>query len=299
MIKGGSVQVDKTAKIAKSAVIKGEDITIEENVEIGENFNCISARKLHIKKNTIIKDDVRVFCRELTIGEHNYVLENVWIEGSLNSVNSTVEIGDRNLICQWTRINCNEKVKIGSNVGIGQNVDIWTHGSFMDVLEGYPYVSAPVTIGDNVWLLARSIVLPGVKIGSNIIIGNNSLVNIDVPDGAFCAGIPAKIIKTNEYPKKLSQSEKEKIILDIIAGYRKLLQYKNFEVDISYREGIIKFKVKGLSGEAVFDVKNRTIAGMSNKYVEDFRDYLRHRCVKIFTDKPFKAIMPTDFEKWL
>ena len=187
MIKGGSVQVDKSAKIAKSAVIKGEDITIEENVEIGENFNCISARKLHIKKNTIIKDDVRVFCRELTIGEHNYVLENVWIEGSLNSLNSTVEIGDRNLICQWTRINCNEKVKIGSNVGIGQNVDIWTHGSFMDVLEGYPYVSAPVTIGNNVWLLARSIVLPGVKIGSNIIIGNNSLVNIDVPDGAFCA----------------------------------------------------------------------------------------------------------------
>jgi acetyltransferase-like isoleucine patch superfamily enzyme len=299
LIKGGSVQVDKSAKIAKSVVIKGESITIEENVEIGENFNCVCARKLHIKKNTIMKNDIRVFCRELTIGEQNYVLENVWIEGSANSVNSVVEIGDRNLICQWTRINCNEKVKIGSNVGIGQNVDIWTHGSFMDVLEGYPYVCAPVTIGNNVWLLARSIILPGVKIGNNIIIGNNSLVNIDVPDGAFCAGIPAKIIKANEYPKKLSQSQKDKVILEIIGDYRKLLQYKDFDVDISYRENVIKFQVKGSSGEAMFDVENRTVTGVSNKYVEDFRDYLRHRCVKIFTDRPFKAIMPSDFQKWL
>lgn len=299
MIKGEDVQVAKSAKIADSAVIKGETITIEENVEIGENFNCICARKLHVKKNTIIKNDVRVFCRELTIGEHNYVLENVWIEGSSNSINSIVEIGDRNLICQWTRINCNEKVKIGSNVGIGQNVDIWTHGSFMDVLEGYPYVCAPVTIGNNVWLLARSIVLPGVTVGNNIIIGNNSLVNIDVPDGAFCAGIPAKIIKTNEYPKILSQSEKDGIILGIIDDYEKLLRYKNFSVEISYKRNMIKFRVKGLDGEAIFNVENRTISGVQNDYVEDFRDYLRHRGVKIYTDKPFKAIMPSDFNRWL
>jgi len=299
MIRGEFLQVDKSVKIAKSAIIKGEEIIIEENVEIGEKFNCICARKLHIKKNTIIKDNVSVFCRELVIGEHNYILENVWIEGSPNSINSIVEIGDRNLICQSTRINCNEKVKIGSNVGIGQNVDVWTHGSFMDVLEGYPYQCAPVTIGDNVWLLARSIILPGVKIGNNIIIGNNSLVNIDVPDGAFCAGIPAKIIKANEYPKKLSQSEKDKIILEIIDDYKKILDYKDFDVKITYKENIIKFNIEGIEGEAIFDIKNRMISGMKNEYVEDFRDYLRHRGVKIFTDKPFKAIMPSDFKRWL
>jgi hypothetical protein len=36
---------------------------------------------------------------------------------------------------------------------------------------------------------------------------------------------------------------------------------------------------------------------MNNEYVEDFRDYLRHRGVKIFTDKPFKAIVPVDFRR--
>lgn len=299
MIKGKFLQVDKSAKIDKSAMIKGEKIIIEENVEIGKDVNFICARRLHIKKNTIIKDNIRALCRELTIGEHNYILENVWIEGSLNSINSIVEIGDRNLVCQWTRINCNEKVKIGSNVGIGQNVDIWTHGSFMDVLQGYPYVCAPVVIGDNVWVLARSIILPGVKIGNNIVIGNNSLVNMDVPDGAFCAGIPARIIKANEYPKKLSQSEKDKIIQEIIDDYLRLLKYKEFEADIAYRQNIIKFRVKNHEGEAIFDTEKRTVSGMSNEFVEDFRDYLRHRGVKIFTNKPFKSIPPSDFKAWL
>lgn len=299
MIEGEFVKIHKSAKIDANAKIKGKNITIEENVEIGKNFDCICAIKLHIGKNTIIKDNVKIFCRELTIGEHNYILENVWIEGSLNSINSVVEIGDRNLICQWTRINCNEKVKIGSNVGIGQNVDIWTHGSFMDVLEGYPYICAPVTIGDNVWLIARSTVLPGVKIGNHVIIGNNSLVNNDAPDGSFCAGIPARIIKQNEYPKKLSQHEIDNIILNIIEDYKKLLQFKDFNVKISYEGNIIKFKVEGLEGEAIFDIKNRTISGMNNEYVEDFRDYLRHRGVKFFSDKPFRAIVPLDFRRWL
>jgi acetyltransferase-like isoleucine patch superfamily enzyme len=299
MIKGDTVRIDKTAKIHKSAIIKGDEITIEGNVEIGKDFSCICARKLHIKRNTVIKDSFKALCRELTIGEHNYVLEGVWIEGSLNSINTIVEIGDRNLICQSTRINCNEKVKIGSNVGIGQNVDIWTHGSFMDVLEGYPYICAPVTIGNNVWVLARSTVLPGVRIGNDVVIGNNSVVNRDVPDGAFCAGIPAKIVRENEYPKKLSQSEKDTIMINIVEDYKKLPKLKGFDAVIAYKESVINFKVRGLEGEAIFDTRTRTISGMNNEYVEDFRDYLRHRGVKFFTNKPFRMIVPSDFKKWL
>ncbi len=299
MIKGGNIQIDKTAKIAKNAVIKADTIIIEENVEIGKRFNCLCAKKVHIKKNTVIKNDVYVFCRELTVGSHNYILDNVLIEGSANAIHSTVEIGDRNLICQSTRINCNEKVKIGSNVGIGQNVDIWTHGTFMDILEGYPYNCAPVTIGDNVWLTSKSTILPGVTIGNNIVIGNHSLVTSNVPDGCFCAGIPAKIIKANVYPKKLDQSEKDVLIKKIINDYYELLRYKGFEAEILYSDNVIKFKVKGLVTEASFDLKNRIITGTSDKYVEDFRDYLRFKGVKIFTDKPFKAILPSDFERWL
>jgi uncharacterized protein YihD (DUF1040 family) len=169
----------------------------------------------------------------------------------------------------------------------------------MDVLEGYPYVCAPVTIGDNVWIMARSTILPGVRIGNNVAIGNNSVVNSDVPDGSFCAGIPARIIRANEYPKKLTQSQKDAIILGVIEDYRRLAQYKDFDPLISYKENVISFKVKGLEEEATFDTQSRTISGVGNQYVEDFRDYLRHRGIKFFTDKPFRMITPSDFRKWL
>ena len=61
----------------------------------------------------------------------------------------------------------------------------------------------PVHIGRNVWLPARSIVLPNVCIGDNVVIGINSIINRDLPDGCFAAGSPCKVIKENVYPKKI------------------------------------------------------------------------------------------------
>lgn len=53
----------------------------------------------------------------------------------------------------------------------------------------------PVTIGDDVWIGLRAIVMPGVKIGSHSIIGSGAVVTHDVPDWAVVGGIPAKVIR--------------------------------------------------------------------------------------------------------
>lgn len=55
--------------------------------------------------------------------------------------------------------------------------------------------SAPVKIGDNCWIGARVIVLPGVTIGNNSIVGANSVVTKDIPDLVIAAGVPCKVIK--------------------------------------------------------------------------------------------------------
>ena len=52
-----------------------------------------------------------------------------------------------------------------------------------------------ITIGDNVWLGASVIVLPGVTIGENSVIGAGAVVTHDVPDYAIVAGNPAKVIR--------------------------------------------------------------------------------------------------------
>ena len=243
LITGENVDIHKTAKIHKDAVIKGETIIIGKNVEIERGLHCICAKRLKIGDNTVIKGDTEIICRELDIGQHNYFV-NIWIEGAKNAINSKVKIGDKNLILQKTRINCNNSVTIGSDVGIGQFVDIWTHGSFMNVLNGYPYLCKPVTIGDHVWITARSTILPGVNIGNHVVILNNSVVNRDLPGGSLCGGIPVKVIKENYYPIKLSQKEINDIIIDIIQEYNQLLELKGFEAVIEYENNKIIFNLK-------------------------------------------------------
>lgn len=55
--------------------------------------------------------------------------------------------------------------------------------------------SAPVSIGDGVWLGTRVIVVPGVTIGDHAIVGAGAVVTRDVPQGAIAAGNPARVIR--------------------------------------------------------------------------------------------------------
>lgn len=69
-----------------------------------------------------------------------------------------------------------------------------------------------VTIGENSFIGANSIILPGVTIGKNSIVGAGSVVTKDVPDGIVVAGNPAKIIcSTQEYYYKHIQLFKHNI----------------------------------------------------------------------------------------
>jgi maltose O-acetyltransferase len=56
--------------------------------------------------------------------------------------------------------------------------------------------SAPVHLGENVWLGGRVIVLPGVTIGDHSVVAAGSVVTHDVPERTIVAGVPARIVRT-------------------------------------------------------------------------------------------------------
>ena len=97
-------------------------------------------------------------------------------------------------------------IKIGDHVRISYDVCFVTHDGGTHVLrknEPDICIYGPIIIGDWVFIGARSIILPNVKIGSNCIIGGGSVVTKDVPDNEVWAGVPAKKICTiDEYRKK-------------------------------------------------------------------------------------------------
>ncbi|MCB1096470.1 MAG: acyltransferase [Verrucomicrobiae bacterium] len=58
-----------------------------------------------------------------------------------------------------------------------------------------PMTNRPVTIGNDVWIGANSVVLPGVTIGDGAVIGAGSVVTKDVSAGTIAAGVPAAFIR--------------------------------------------------------------------------------------------------------
>lgn len=103
------------------------------------------------------------------------------------------------------------KVIFGDNVFIAPNCGFYTAGHPVDSKrrnEGLEY-AYPIHVGDNVWFGGGVQVMPGVTIGSNVVIGSGSVVTKDIPSNVVAAGNPCKVIRaiteddlTNTYQYK-------------------------------------------------------------------------------------------------
>jgi serine acetyltransferase len=215
--------------------------------------------------------------------------------GGCTGPNSNVRIGNHVGIFEGTIINPSESVEIGNDVGIGGEVMIWTHGAWLDGTQGFPSDFGPVKIGNNVWLPARSIVLPNVTIGDDTVIGIGSVINRDLPSGCFAAGSPCKVIREDCYPKELNKKELQKKCLEITNNWCKLHKDKNISISSLriWGDGIITLKQKNKFTH--YDTRTKKMSGFDNKVSEDLRDYLRREGIKIYTNKPFESIKP----EWL
>lgn len=88
------------------------------------------------------------------------------------------------------------KIVLGNDVYIAPNVGFFASGH--DVNDLSTLVGGGITVGDHVWIGANATILPGVRIGSNTIIGAGSVVTRDIPDGVIAAGNPARVLKQKE-----------------------------------------------------------------------------------------------------
>lgn len=86
-------------------------------------------------------------------------------------------------------------ISIGDNVTLAPRVHILAHDASTKVFLGYTRVEN-TRIGNNVFVGAGSIVLPGVTIGNNVVIGAGSVVSKDIPDNTVAVGNPARVVKS-------------------------------------------------------------------------------------------------------
>ena len=99
-------------------------------------------------------------------------------------------------------VNClvSGRTYIGDHVMMGPDCIMYSYSHAYDRLDipmdqqGFEDPT-PIHIGDDVWIGARVIILPGVTVGSHCIIGAGAVVTKDVPDYAIVGGVPAKVIR--------------------------------------------------------------------------------------------------------
>lgn len=110
---------------------------------------------------------------------------------------SQISIGDHSMLGADSIIGSEAEVIIGNDVLMGPRVLIYTSNHGTDLgspMRLQPSKAAPVQIGNDVWIGARCIILPGVTIHDGAVVAAGAVVTHDIPPNAIAGGVPAKII---------------------------------------------------------------------------------------------------------
>jgi acetyltransferase-like isoleucine patch superfamily enzyme len=169
--RNSKINVASTARISGNGVLsigpkwKGlrfypSELNIEDNAELIVRGNFSVYTNFHISINS---------GAVLTLGE-----------GYINN-NGTID--------------CFDSITIGNQVIISKGVTI--RDSDNHSINGNKKISAPIVIGDHVWVGLNVTILKGVRIGSGAVVAAGAVVTRDVPENSLVGGVPARILKEN------------------------------------------------------------------------------------------------------
>lgn len=230
------------SKIGKGVKIGFGTVILAEKIEIGDNsiigYCCrIKVNTLCIGKYVSIGNCVKINVYKIRMDSRAIISSTVYIEGDSSDKRCVIKLGMHSWIFQHCYINVVRQVTLGKNVGVGGGTYLFTHGYWLSKLDGFPVRYEPVFIEDNVWIPWGCFIMPGVKIGKNVVIGARSLINKDIPENALVAGSPAKVIKKRSY-RDVGLAEKTRIIISAIQDFA---EKKNKKIDRKETDQKIEF----------------------------------------------------------
>lgn len=182
--------------------------TEKEKMLAGERYNCLDAG-LDLERRQA-KELLRRFNCSQEAPEQRDILQELL--GALGqdsliwppffcSYGRNIYLGDHVFMNYMCTILDNNEVRIGNHVMLGPSVQIYTaaHDLQAETRNQGWEVAKAIEIEENVWIGGGAILLPGVKIGRNAVVGAGAVVSRDVPAHTVVAGNPARVLKEIGY----------------------------------------------------------------------------------------------------
>jgi acetyltransferase-like isoleucine patch superfamily enzyme len=132
----------------------------------------------------------------LVMGPRCVLQDNVWL--LMLEPSAELRIGAFSFLGRDVEIEVYLNVAIGEHCLIGPGVYITDHNHDIQCegpMAQAPCIADPVQIGDDVWIGAKAVILPGVTVGSGAVIAAGAVVTRSVESGTVVAGVPARPIK--------------------------------------------------------------------------------------------------------
>lgn len=215
-------KIGRKVRFGLGGVVVGESVELGDHVEIGL-LAIVMGKRITIGRHSSVGTLSYVSCNVIEIGEDAKIREQVFVGGP-QLPESRLSLGSRTIVLQMAYINPTKPVVIGDDTGIGGHCLIFTHGAWLNALDGYPVNYEPVTLGKSVWLPWRVFVMPGSTIGDGSVIGANSLVAGAIPPLSLAVGSPAKVIRSApEFPRRLTDEERSAKIGEMMSEFDRLM----------------------------------------------------------------------------
>jgi len=251
----------KEVSIGDGSRIAGGKIVLGDGVVIGRNVDLQVTERLVVWKGSLIRDGTILHGRRVELGREFYANHDAEIGGgSCFEATSSLKVGCWFHMGSYGMVNTAMPVTIGDEVGLGRFTNLYTHGAYLSMAEGFPVEFGPITLGHRVWLPSAT-VNPGVTIGDDVVVGVGSVVTRDIPSNCLAVGVPAKVVK-ERYPAAPP-------IADVMGRIRTQFDAWGVRGEYDMQRGAIR--VDG----AAFHIPQRRIVGAASKESERVRNLLR------------------------
>ncbi len=251
---------------------------------------------------------------EFELDNDSTIMEQTVI-GGMMTPRSSIKIGKRVKIFPFSFLNPTEPIILEDDVGIGGANYLFTHGSWQNVLDGFPVSFGPITIKKGVWFPWRVFVMPNVTVGEYSTIGAGSIITKNIPANSLAVGSPAKVISVDgNYLKTFSIEEKNNIVIDILTQLSEYLTFLNYQNIIVVNDDYLlitltkeNFKIKYQMNINYSELESINLLISLNVITIESIEILKNKGIiylgvlnhqSEYSDNPFWKIVIDFFSRW-